>query len=158
MVTGDTGPPVAVSTYFEYTVKVTQKPPVSFTAAGSGSAADFVRVVDGAKASSSTYDLLSVDKENKQIKFKVTEPDFSLKGVGSGELQNTIDFFIAAAPSVEAEYLSKKDDDTNTTAKTDIKTLTTGDFTYLLNTTKTVSTDDTKSARLNNNALVFIKQ
>tara|TARA_Y100000361_G_scaffold52276_1_gene45762 strand:- start:554 stop:3523 length:2970 start_codon:yes stop_codon:yes gene_type:complete len=158
VVTGDTGPPVAVSTYFEYTVKVTQKPPVSFTAAGSGSAADFVRVVDGAKASSSTYDLLSVDKENKQIKFKVTEPDFSLKGVGSGELQNTIDFFIAAAPSVEAEYLSKKDDDTNTTAKTDIKTLTTGDFTYLLNTTKTVSTDDTKSARLNNNALVFIKQ
>tara|TARA_R100000654_G_scaffold770_1_gene2971 strand:- start:5161 stop:8103 length:2943 start_codon:yes stop_codon:yes gene_type:complete len=164
VITSSAGAGVANGDYYEYTFNLSQRPPVEFTAVGSGSADNYVRVVDGADTSATKFDLLSVTQTGDhtgQIKFKVegdTADTFSLKGTGTGELQNTIDYYIAAASSVEPTYLKTKDDGTNTVARKDLKTLTTGDFTYLLNTQKTVTKDSVESASLNKNALVFIKQ
>lgn len=161
VITSSAGAGVANGDYYEYTFNLSQRPPVEFTAVGSGSADNYVRVVDGADTSATKFDLLSVTQTGDhtgQIKFKVegdTADTFSLKGTGTGELQNTIDYYIAAASSVEPTYLKTKDDGTNTVARKDLKTLTTGDFTYLLNTQKTVTKDSVESASLNKNALVL---
>jgi len=147
-------------TYYSYTVTLTQRPPVAFSSTGSD--AEYVRVVGGAGADETQYRLLTVNKGSDEtpgsITFRVEASDFSLLGDNTGRDQATIDYYIAPASSVNAAYLEKKEDDTNTNARANIKTLTTGDFTFLLNTEKKVTRDTTTSRTLNKNALIFIKQ
>tara|TARA_Y100000996_G_scaffold415483_1_gene410495 strand:+ start:10061 stop:12835 length:2775 start_codon:yes stop_codon:yes gene_type:complete len=144
--------------FYNYTATLTQEPPVSFTATTNG-IDEYVRVVDGANISEEKYELLEIDKSAKTVKFKVADPNFALKGDSTGELQNTIDYYIIGGTApLEVDYLKSKSDGTNTNARKDIKTLTTGDFTYIVNTEAIVAKDTTKSGSLNSNALVFIKQ
>ena len=147
-----------------------------------------VKVVGGGGISTVEYPLINVADDAdewglsaassshlgpKQIHFRLPEDDvpggtqlesksLTLYGADTGELQTVIEYTVLSAPNSDlllaaSNYLNKADSG-YTTPKDDLKLLTTGDVTYVLNTKKTVAKDSTTTRPVSNDALVFIKQ
>ena len=159
-------------------VTLTQPVPVVIQAGDSRLTGQTASVVSGRNQWDGGYTLISVgaDADKKQVVFTVPDPyDFLLSGgqgdvaasnnsglglSGSGELQSTIEWTLAAASLLslgEDHYLAQGDSGA-ITSKDDIKMLTTGDVTYMVNTKKTVQKGVTKTKPLDKKALLFIRQ
>ena len=124
-----------------------------------------VRVIGGAGKGPNEYDLHEVgtlsDNEKKRFRIEVpeTEGNFLLYGDGTGTDQNTLEYTLTNSANADLTLESRNYATTGVTSpKEELKLFTTGDVTYVLNTTKIVTKDITKSRPLNNEALVFIKQ
>lgn len=159
-------------------VTLSQEVPVVVQAGDSRLTGQNATVVAGRNASDTEYSLISVgaDADKKQVVFTVTDPyAFLLSGgqgdtsssnnvglgiAGSGGLQSIVEWTLAGASLLslgDSHYIAQGDSG-STTPKDDIKMLTTGDVTYVLNTKKTVEKDITKTKELDKKALVFIRQ
>ena len=159
-------------------VTLTQPVPVVIQAGDSRLTGQTASVVSGRNQWDGGYTLISVgaDADKKQVVFTVPDPyDFLLSGgqgdvaasnnsglglSGSGELQSTVEWTLAAASllSLGEDHYIAQGDSGATTPKDDIKMLTTGDVTYMVNTKKTVQKDVTKTKPLDKKALLFIRQ
>ena len=132
-----------------------------------------VRIIGGTNKGNTEYPLNSIgvetqttDKLTIRIEVPEAETGFKLYGNGSGANQNTIEYTINNTASADLvlearNYVNKggANDDTATVPRDDLKLFTTGDVTYVLNTTKTVKKEEFSVGNaLSKEALIFIKQ
>ena len=145
-----------------------------------------VKLVGGGSITTTEYPLLNVadtlpggdvalaQLASNQIHFQLAADAFELGdplleatgiklfGTGTGELQTVLEYTVLGGANSAlvldaANYLNTTASG-HTVPKDDLKLLTTGDVTYVLNTQKTVTKDSSITRPVSNDALCFIKQ